>query len=158
MTRSTLFLIVKYSIFVNWTLTGFWIIYNSTDYSMNAQVISERISTDYYSDSVEKASVVYGLIAWTIFTSFMSFFGLVGVCYENIFLTLGLGVSYLAYTLFDIIFNACLGVPFGVFLIIMYILLFANTASLFFLCFMIRHSSVSSSERGSNFDGSRGGI
>jgi len=163
MTRSTLFIFIKYSIFVNWTMTGFWIIYNSTDYSSNAQLISEKLSntngvdlTSLHATSasqeeddsshdglrVEKASVVYGLIAYTIFTSFVSFFGLVGVCYENFYLTFGLACCYVVYTIVDSVFHLVMGVKFGSFLSIMYVLMVINALSLFFLSFMIRYTSL----------------
>lgn len=148
MARSSLFVMVKYSIFVNWTLTGFWIIYNSSDYSLNAQIISEKLSSarpDVAADPdrlrVEKASVVYGLIAYTMFTSFVSFFGLVGVCYENFYLTCGLAICYVIYTFIDATFHIVMGVKFGYFLTIMYILLIINAGALFYLCYLIKYAN-----------------
>lgn len=155
MPRSTLFIIVKYSIFVNWTLTGFWIIYNSQDYSYNAQVVSEVVSgqssnlhvADRSSNTlnnsnslIEKASVVYLLIAYTICTSFVSFFGLVGVCYENYFLTVTLSVCYSVYTIIDIVFNMVIGVEFGIFLIVMYMLLATNSLALIYMSFLLKEN------------------
>ena len=140
MSRSTLFIIIKYSIFLNWTLTGFWIIYNSSDYSKNAQIISERISTDLYKDEIPKATVVYYLIGYTIMISSLSFIGLVGVCYENFYLTLSLAIGYLLYIICDITSNALLGVPFGSFICILYFLLILNCAFLFLLCYLIKLS------------------
>lgn len=147
MARSTLFIMIKYSIFVNWTMTGFWIIYNSSDYSINAQIISEKLSSAPSSEHVtvhpeqlrlEKASVVYGLIAYTIITSFVSFFGLVGVCYENFYLTIGLGAGYAMYTICDATFHLLMGVPFGWFLAIMYVMMGVNALALFFLAYLIK--------------------
>lgn len=154
MSRSTLFIIIKYSIFLNWTLTGFWIIYNSSDYSRNAQIISERISIDVYKDEIAKATVVYYLIGYTIIISSCSFFGLVGVCYENFYLTLSLAVGYLLYTIFDMVTNLLLGVPFGSFLYTLYFLLILNCIALFYLCYMIK----SSDGLDDNFDASSSNI
>ncbi|KAI1296743.1 hypothetical protein HDE_04882 [Halotydeus destructor] len=151
MPRSTFFVILKYAIFVNWTLYGFWIIYNSTDYSLNAHIITGKLTSN--SDDIdERRAVIYGLIAYTVMTSFVSFFGLVGVCYENFYITLGLAACYAIYIVGDAIFNVIMGVPFTFFLGVMYTLLSANCLALFLLAFMIRGTknfryTITSAER-----------
>lgn len=135
MSRTTLFILVKYMVFLNWTLTGFWIIYNSSDYSKNAQIISEKISSMY--QNVNKQSVVYGLIIYTIIISCVTFFGLVGVCYENFVMTFCLAFSYLVYIIFDITSNALIGVPFNLFMILLQILLILTCINLFYLSWLI---------------------
>lgn len=135
MSRSTFFVIVKYSVFLNWTLTGFWIIYNSTDYSKNAQIISETVS-GYYDGQMEKQSVVYGLIAYTISMASVAFFGLVGVCYERCVFSFAVG--YLVYIIFDVTLSAVLGVPFNAFMIVLTILFIMTCGNLFLLGFLIR--------------------
>lgn len=143
MSKTTLFVIVKYSVFLNWTLTGFWIIYNSTDYSKNAQIISETIS-GYYDGNLHKQSVVYGLIAYTISMASIAFFGLVGVCYERCVFSFAVG--YLVYIIFDVTLNAILGVPFNAFMIVLIILFMITCANLFFLGFLIRANEFEENE------------
>lgn len=136
MSRSTLFILVKYMVFLNWTLTGVWIIYNSSDYSKNAQIISEKISRSLNED-VSKQSVVYGLIVYTIVISSLTFFGLVGVCYENFSIILRLAFSYLIYIIFDITTNALIGVPFNLFMILLQFMLILTCLNLFYLSWLI---------------------
>lgn len=147
MPRSTLFILVKYMVFLNWTLTGFWIIYNSSDYSKNAQIISEKITT-MYENEIEKQSVVYGLIIYTIVISCITFFGLVGVCYENFCMTICLAFSYLIYIIFDIIANALIGVPFNNFMLLLQVLLVMTCINLFYLAWLIKSHDGRTSTRG----------
>lgn len=142
MPHSTLsYILIKYAIFLNWTLTGFWIMYNTSDYSKNAQIISEKIAS--FSDSISKESVVWCLICYTITLSCITFFGLVGVCYENFCLTLSLAVGYLIYILFDIVSNIMIGVPVNLFFICLQIMLSITCLNLFFFALMIRFHEVS---------------
>ena len=134
--RSTLYILAKYAVFLNWTLTGFWIIYNSSEYSRNAAIISEKISS--YSDQIEKEHIVYCLISYTIILSSITFFGLVGVCYENLCLTLSLASAYAVYIAFDVVWNALLGVPFDLFLLLLIAMLSLTCANLFFFAALIR--------------------
>jgi len=136
-------------VFFNWTLTGFWIIYNSSDYSKNAQIISAKISM---SQDVNKQSVVYGLIIYTIIISCITFFGLVGVCYENFVMTFGLACLYLLYIVFDTATNILIGVPFNVFMVLLLVLLILTCINLFYLSWLIHFEPEYSD------DGERGGL
>ena len=153
MSRTTLFVIVKYSVFLNWTLTGFWIIYNSADYAKNAQIISETVS-GYYHGQMDKQSVVYGLIGYTISVASIAFFGLVGVCYERC--VFAFAVGYLVYIIFDVTLSAVLGVPFNAFMIVLVVLFMLTCANLFLLGFLIRANECDESQE--MFDLSRPGL
>lgn len=134
--RSTLYILVKYAIFFNWALTGFWTIYNSPDYQRNAQIVSEKISS--YSDDLDKEYVVYCLICYTITMSCVTFFGLVGACYENFCIVFTFAIGYAIYIVFDIVTNAIFGVPFNVFLVLHELLLILTCSNLFFFAALIR--------------------